>query len=108
MDFEASGEIIEVVPRDGLQNEATIVPSPGKISLIGAWIKRHGATSFVSPQAIPQLADAEDVLAGLPAGDGVVYSGLIPNKRGYERAKAAMVGEVVLVAAATDRYCRRT
>ena len=102
MDLPASVEIVEVGPRDGLQNEATSVPSPGKISLIGAGIKRLEATSFVSPKAIPQLADAEDVLAGLPAGDGVVYGGLIPNKRGYERAKAAGVGEVVLVAAATE------
>ena len=47
------------------------------------------------------------MLAGLPAGDGVVYGGLIPNKRGYERAKAAGVGEVVLVGAATDSYCRK-
>ena len=90
MDLPASVEIVEVGPRDGLQNEATNVPTPGKISLIealiGAGIKRLEAASFVSPKAIPQLADAEDVLAGLPAGDGVVYGGLIPNKQGYERA----------------------
>lgn len=106
MDLPASIEIIEVGPRDGLQNEATNVPTPEKISLIealtAAGIARLEATSFVSPNAIPQLADAEDMLSGLPSANGVVYGGLIPN----ERAKAAGVGEVVLVGAATESYCR--
>ncbi len=110
MDLPTSVEIVEVGPRDGLQNEATNVPTPEKISLIealtAAGIGRLEATSFVSPRAIPQLADAEDVLSGLPSGNGVVYGGLIPNERGYERAKAAGVGEVVLVGAATESYCR--
>lgn len=111
MDLPASVEVVEVGPRDGLQNEKTNVPTPEKISLIEALttagIKRLEVTSFVSPKAIPQLADAEDVLAGLPVGDEVVYGGLIPNERGYERAKAAGVGEVVLVGAATESYCRK-
>ncbi len=110
MDLPASVEIVEVGPRDGLQNEATNVPTPEKISLIealtAAGIGRLEATSFVSPNAIPQLADAEDVLSGLPSANGVIYGGLIPNERGYERAKAAGVGEVVLVGAATESYCR--
>ncbi len=111
MNLPASVEIVEVGPRDGLQNEATNVPTSEKISLIealtAAGLRRFEATSFVSPKAIPQLADAENVLAGLPAGNGVIYGGLIPNERGYERAKAAGVGEVVLVGAATDSYCRK-
>jgi hydroxymethylglutaryl-CoA lyase len=111
VDLPASVEVIEVGPRDGLQNEKTNVPTGEKIALIealaAAGLKRFEATSFVSPRAIPQLADAEDVLAGLPPHDGAIYGGLIPNERGYERAKAAAVGEVVLVGAATNSYCRK-
>ena len=115
MDLPASVEIVEVGPRDGLQSEKANLPTPKKIALIealaAAGLKRFEATSFVSPRAIPQLADAEDVLAGLPPADGVIYGGLIPNERGYERgyerARAAGVGEVVLVGAATESYCRK-
>lgn len=111
MDLPGRVEIVEVGPRDGLQNEKTNVQTPEKIALIealvAAGLRRFEATSFVSPRAIPQLADAEEVLAGLPPADGMIYGGLIPNERGYERAKAAGVGEVVLVGAATDSYCRK-
>jgi len=90
VDLPASVEIVEVGPRDGLQNEAANVPTPEKIALIealtAAGLKRFEATSFVSPRAIPQLADAEDVLTGLHPDDGLVYGGLISNERGYERA----------------------
>jgi len=111
VDLPASVEVVEVGPRDGLQNEKTNVPTGEKIALIEALIaaglKRFEATSFVSPRAIPQLADAGDVLAGLPLEDDVVYGGLIPNERGYERAQASGVGEVVIVGAATESYCRK-
>lgn len=104
-------EVVEVGPRDGLQNEKTNVPTDEKVALIealaAAGLRRFEVTSFVSPRAIPQLADAEDVLAGLPPSDGVLYGGLIPNERGYERAKAAGVGEVVIVGAATESYCHK-
>lgn len=110
MNLPPSVEIVEVGPRDGLQSEETNVPTPEKVALIEALtragIKHFEATSFVSPKAIPQLADAEEVLAALPATDGVILGGLIPNERGYERAKAAGVREVVLVGAATEGYCR--
>jgi len=103
-------EIVEVGPRDGLQSEAAHVPTAGKVVLLealtAAGIKRLEATSFVSPSAIPQLADAEEMLAALPREAGVVYGGLIPNERGYERAARAGVDEVVLVGAATESYCR--
>lgn len=111
MDLPASVEVVEVGPRDGLQNEKTNVPTGEKIALIealtAAGLGRFEATSFVSPKAIPQLADAEEVLAGLPSQDNVVYGGLIPNERGYERAQAAGVGEVVIVGATTESYCRK-
>lgn len=103
-------EILEVGPRDGLQNEATTVPTPLKIELIealaSAGIRRFEATSFVSPKWIPNLADAEDVLAGLSERPGVVYGGLIPNERGYERARAAGAAEAVLIVSATEGHCR--
>ena len=110
MNLPASVEIVEVGPRDGLQSEETNVPTPEKISLLetlaAAGIKRFEATSFASPKSIPQLADAEDVLADLTPEEGVVYGALIPNERGYERAKAAAVEEVVLVGCTTDGYCQ--
>ena len=111
MDLPAFVEVVEVGPRDGLQNEKRNVPTGEKVALIealaAAGLRRFEATSFVSPRAIPQLADAEDVMAGLRAGDGVLYGALIPNERGYERAKAAGVGAVVIVGAATESYCRK-
>lgn len=111
MDLPAFVEVVEVGPRDGLQNEKLNVPTGEKVALIealaAAGLRRFEATSFVSPRAIPQLADAEDVMAGLRAGDGVLYGALIPNERGYERAKAAGVGEVVIVGATTESYCRK-
>ena len=110
MNLPASVEIVEVGPRDGLQSEETNVPTPEKISLLetlaAAGIKHFEATSFASPKSIPQLADAEDMLAGLTPEDGVVYGALIPNERGYERARAAVVEEVVLVGCTTDGYCQ--
>ena len=110
MNLPASVEIVEVGPRDGLQSVETNVPTPEKITLLGALtaagIKRFEATSFASPKRIPQLADAEEVLADLPSEEGVIYGALIPNERGYERARAANVEEVVLVGVVTEGYCQ--
>ena len=82
--------IYEVSPRDGLQNEATILSTDAKVELIhrlvASGIKDIEVTSFVRPSWIPQLADAADVVANLPKADDVRYWGLIPNKRGLERA----------------------
>jgi hydroxymethylglutaryl-CoA lyase len=103
-------EMVEVGPRDGLQNEQAMVSTEGKISLLkaltAAGVKRFEATSFVSPKWIPQLADAADVIAGLPPASGVTYAALVPNERGYERAKAAGLREVVLVISATEGHSR--
>lgn len=110
MNFPTAVEIVEVGPRDGLQNEPTTVPTPEKIALLtaltDAGIRRFEATSFVSPKWIPQLADAEAVLAGLDTTGTACYGGLIPNERGYERAKAAGAPEVVMVVSATEGHCR--
>lgn len=110
MNLPESVEIVEVGPRDGLQSEQTNVPTSEKIALLEALttagINRFEATSFASPKRIPQLADAEEVLANLPVSEGVVYGALIPNERGYDRAQAADVEEVVLVGVVTEGYCQ--
>ena len=87
-----SVRIREVGPRDGFQNEPEVIPTDQKIRLIrmlaSSGLSRLEVTSFVRPDVIPQLADAEQVLAGLERPDGVAYSVLIPNEKGLERALA--------------------
>src|SRR5574342_184505 len=84
--------IREVGPRDGFQNEPEVIPTGEKVRLIGmlaaSGLKRLEVTSFVRADVIPQLADAEDVLAEIERPEGVAYSVLIPNERGLERALA--------------------
>jgi hydroxymethylglutaryl-CoA lyase len=106
--------IVEVSPRDGLQNEAAIVPTADKLALIatlaGSGLRRIEAVSFVHPGRVPQMADAEAVAAGLPRGplDGPVsWIGLVLNERGLDRAIAAGVDEVNVVVVATDTFSRR-
>ncbi len=86
--------VYEVGPRDGLQNEARTVPTADKLALVralaDAGLSRIEATSFVSPRWIPQLADAADVVAGLPAAPGVGYVVLVPNAKGLERLEGAL------------------
>jgi hydroxymethylglutaryl-CoA lyase len=98
--------IMDVGPRDGLQNEPYLLPSDSKIRLIkglvAAGVKWIQATSFVHPKSVPQMADAAEVVAGLPPGDGVRYFALIPNEKGYERALAAGLKHVGLVLSATE------
>ncbi len=111
MRLPARVEICEVGPRDGLQNEARPVPTAGKIRLIGALaeagIRRMEATSFVSPTWVPNLADAGEVLAGVPRRSGVSYAALVPNLKGLERALAAGVDEVVLFLSASETHSRK-
>ena len=84
--------IYEVGPRDGLQNEAVAVPTDVKVRfielLVDAGLREIEATSFVSPRAIPQLADADDLVAHLPRRPGVRYPVLVPNERGMARARS--------------------
>ncbi len=91
-EFPQSARIREVGPRDGFQNEPEVIPTSDKVRLIGmlgaAGFKRIELTSFVRPDVIPQLADAEDVLASYEKLDGVAYSVLIPNEKGLDRALA--------------------
>ncbi|MFY0545196.1 hydroxymethylglutaryl-CoA lyase [Brevibacillus sp. H7] len=100
--------IVEVGPRDGLQNEKEIVPTDVKIELIqkltAAGLKRIEATSFVNPKWIPQLADAAEVLNGLSAQPGVTYSALVPNLRGLERARETGLKEVAVFMSASESH----
>jgi hydroxymethylglutaryl-CoA lyase len=103
--------IWEVGARDGLQNEATVLPVEVKIEfldrLAGAGLTTLEATSFVSPKWIPQLADAERLLAGLDRRDGVRYPVLVPNERGLDRALAAGVDHIAIFGSATETFARR-
>jgi hydroxymethylglutaryl-CoA lyase len=96
----------DVGPRDGLQNQPVQVPAAGKLKLIQhlltAGLKHIEVTSFVSPKVVPQMADAAEVYAGLPAAADVEYSALIPNEKGYERARAAGARSVAVVLSATE------
>src|ERR1700704_2700432 len=107
----SSIEIVEVGPRDGLQNESVLFTTSQKLELIGraldAGVRRIEATSFVNAKLVPQMADAEDVAAGLPRRDGVIFIGLVLNKRGALRAIEAGMDELGAVCAATDGFATR-
>lgn len=105
-------EIVEVGPRDGLQNEAAIVPTADKAELIRRAIaygaRRIEVTSFVNPRKVPQLADAEELVAMLPERDDVTYIGLVLNRRGAERALATgQIGELGAVCVTSDTFGMR-
>lgn len=100
--------VVEVGPRDGLQNEKALVPAATKIALIdrlsACGFQVVEATSFVSPKWVPQLADAEEVLAGIQRRDDVAYPVLVPNAKGLERALAAGVRHIAVFTAASDAF----
>lgn len=100
--------VVEVGPRDGLQNEKGVVSTADKIRFIdlltGAGFPVLEATSFVSPKAIPQLADAAEVMAGITRKPGVRYTALVPNRKGMERALAAGVDEVAVFTGASETF----
>jgi hydroxymethylglutaryl-CoA lyase len=104
-------EIVEVGPRDGLQNEAVPLPPEARVELIArlvaAGARRIEAVSFVDPARVPQMAGAEEVMAGVERGAGVSYIGLVLNRRGLDRALAAGVDEVNVALPATDGFCVR-
>lgn len=102
-------EMVEVGPRDGLQNEAQQISTTDKLSLIeraiGYGARRIEATSFVNPRAVPQMADAEAVCASLPLRDDVTYIGLVLNRRGADRALAtARIDQLGAVCVASDAF----
>jgi len=106
--FPKSVKIVEVGPRDGLQNEKQVIPAATKIGFIDrlseTGLKTIEATSFVSPKWIPQLADAEEVYKGILRKPGVAYPVLVPNEKGMERALAAGVKEIAVFTAASETF----
>lgn len=109
--FPARVTICEVGPRDGLQNEALTVPAADKVRYIellaDAGITAIEATSFVSPAAVPQLADADTVFPAIRKRPGVRYIALVPNERGLDRAVAAGVREIAVFTAASESFAQR-
>lgn len=103
--------IVEVGPRDGLQNEGRIVPVAEKLRFIAALaeagLREIEASSFVHPKVIPQLADADELFAQLPADSRVAYSALVPNERGLDRALAAGVKRIAVFTAASETFTAR-
>lgn len=103
--------ITEVGPRDGLQNEPGVLSTETKVSFVNA-LSQSGvaeieAGSFVSPRAIPQLADSDEVFRKIERRPGVVYSALVPNERGLARASAAAVEKIAVFTAASDSFSQR-
>ncbi|HEU4774538.1 MAG TPA: hydroxymethylglutaryl-CoA lyase [Lysobacter sp.] len=103
--------IVEVGPRDGLQNEKAIIATADKIALIdrlsATGLQSIEATSFVSPKWVPQLADAAEVFTGITRKPGVHYPVLVPNEQGYDRARAAGVEEIAVFTAASEAFNRK-
>jgi hydroxymethylglutaryl-CoA lyase len=103
-------EIFEVGPRDGLQNEARLIPTVEKVALVDclsrAGFRRIECASFVSPKWVPQMADSADVLAGITRAPGVSYAALTPNMRGFEAAVAAGADEVAIFGSASEGFSK--
>ena len=103
-------EIFEVGPRDGLQNEARLIPTPEKIALVDclskAGFRRIECASFVSPKWVPQMADSKDVLDGIERREGVSYAALTPNMRGFEAAVSARADEVAIFGSASEGFSK--
>lgn len=104
-------EIVEVGPRDGLQNESTVISPVERADMIGrlveAGLRRLEVVSFVNAERVPQMAGAEAVMAALPRVDGVSYAGLVLNRQGLDRAIATGVDEVNVVVVCSDTFGRR-
>jgi isopropylmalate/homocitrate/citramalate synthase len=104
-------DIVEVGPRDGLQNESAQVPTATKVELVerlaATGLRTVEATSFVNPKAVPQLADASEVMTTIDRRDGVTYPVLVPNERGYDAAVAAGATSIAVFTAASETFTRR-
>jgi hydroxymethylglutaryl-CoA lyase len=108
MAFPPDVRIVEVGPRDGLQNEKVDIGTASKIELIdrlsATGLRSIEATAFVSPKWVPQMADAAEVLAGITRQPGIAYPVLVPNEQGYERARAAGADEIAVFTAASEAF----
>ncbi len=108
MQFPDEVEIVDVTLRDGLQSLPKVYPTQLKLEivhrLLAVGLKRIEVTSFVRPDVVPQLADAEAVVSGLPPGDGYRFRALVANRRGMERAMTSGIGEVLGLVTASETY----
>lgn len=104
-------EIVDVSPRDGLQSQPALVSTEDKLALINrlldAGVRRMEVVSFVNPKRVPQMADAEQVVSGLPQRDDARFIGLVLNPRGFERAAACGIGEINCAVVASDAFNQR-
>lgn len=111
MTLPSKVKIVEVAPRDGLQNEKSMIPAATKVELINrlsaAGFPNIEAASFVSPKWVPQMADGAEVMAGITRAPGIIYSALTPNMRGFDAAVAAGVDEVVIFGAASEAFSQK-
>ncbi len=111
MQLPATIDVFEVGPRDGLQNEPEQISTDNKITMVNALsrtgLKRIEVTSFVRPDAVPQMADAPDVMRGIERVDGVDYAVLVPNLRGFERALQYQPDIINIVVVATETFNQR-
>lgn len=111
MKYPARVKIVDVSPRDGLQNEPGLVPTEVKVELVDrlsdAGLQSVEAGSFVSPKWVPQMADSADVMARIRRKPGVAYPVLVPNMKGLEGALAAKADEIAIFAAATEAFSKR-
>lgn len=111
MTLPTTVRLVEVGPRDGLQNEPQFVPTATKITLIerlvDCGLECVEATAFVSPKWVPQMADAVQVMTGLPRREGVSYPVLVPNEKGLEAALAAGATEIAVFAAASEAFSQK-
>ncbi|AYR21134.1 hydroxymethylglutaryl-CoA lyase [Alcaligenes faecalis] len=111
MSYPSRVKIVEVGPRDGLQNEKEFIPTDIKVELVNrlshAGFENVEAASFVSPKWVPQMADGAEVMATIDRRPGTIYSVLTPNMRGFEGALAAKADEVVIFAAASEAFSQR-
>src|SRR5262245_49039644 len=103
--------IVEVGPRDGLQNEAALISTADKIAFVDLLSAAHfpvvEVSAFVSPKWVPQMADAAEVFAGITQRPGTRYSALVPNPAGLDRAISAGVREIAIFAAASETFSRK-
>jgi hydroxymethylglutaryl-CoA lyase len=111
MTYPARAHIVEVGPRDGLQNEDASIPTEAKVELIdrlsASGLTHIEVTAFVNPARIPQLADAEEVCKRIERKSGVTYSALVPNVQGYERATNAHLRDIAVFLSATESHSQR-
>ena len=111
MGMPSQVRIVEVGPRDGLQNESATIATADKIALVdrlsATGLRTIEATSFVSPKWVPQLADAAELFAGIARRPGIRYPVLVPNEQGYARARAAGAEDVAVFTAASEAFNRR-